>query len=70
MPGPVHLLEKSHYREILDRTFIILNNIDNHLIQHPVSKLDKEVSNKIENAHLILYEAYQLTGQKLKKLDK
>jgi hypothetical protein len=70
MPGPVHLLEKSHYREILDRTFIILNNIDNHLIQHPVSKLDKEVSNKIENAHLILSEAYQLTGQKLKKLDK
>jgi len=70
MPGPVHLLEKSHYSEILDRTFIILNNIDNHLIQHPVSKLDKEVSNKIENAHLILSEAYQLTGQKLKKLDK
>lgn len=70
MPGPVHLLEKSHYREILDRTFIILNNIDNHLIQHPVSKLDKEVSNKIEKAHLILSEACQLTGQKLKKLDK
>ena len=70
MPGPVHLLEKSHYREILDITFIILNNIDNHLIQHPVSKLDKEVSNKIENAHLILSEAYQLTGQKIKKLDK
>lgn len=70
MPGPVHLLEKSQYREILDRTFIIMNNIDNHLIQHPVSKLDKEVSSKIEKAHLILSEAYQLTGQKFKKLDK
>lgn len=70
MAGPVHLLDKSHYREILDRTFIILNNIDNHLIQHPVSKLDKEISNKIEKAHLILSEAYQLTGQKTKKLDK
>jgi len=64
MASPVHLLNKEQYSEILDRTFIILNNIDNHLIQHPVSKLDKEISNKIEEAHSILSEAYQISGRK------
>ena len=46
-----------------------LVEIDDHLVQHPVSKLDKEVSKPIEQALDLLHEAYQITGNKLFKLN-
>jgi hypothetical protein len=39
--------------------------IDDHLLQHPVAKLDKNISKKIEKALELLAEAYQEAGSKI-----
>jgi hypothetical protein len=56
-------LDEFHYHEMLDRISLILNVIDTHLHQHPVAKLESEVSEKIEEAHLKLWDAYQTIGK-------
>jgi hypothetical protein len=61
-------LTEFHYFEALDRASVVLDNIDRHLIQHPVCKLDKEVAVLIEEASTKMYEAYQLLGHKMCKL--
>ena len=58
------LLDKFHYHEAMDRTHILCENINDHLLQHPVCKLDKEISIKIELALDTLYEAYQIIGSR------
>ena len=58
------LLDEFHYHEATDRLHIVMSTIDDHLIQHPVCKLYKEISNRIEQAQSLLFEAYQMVGQK------
>jgi hypothetical protein len=53
------LLDDHDYHEAMDRTYMIIDIIDKHLIQHPVFKLEKEFATKIESASMILAEAYQ-----------
>lgn len=57
-------LTEFHYHEALDRTSVICDMVDRHLIQHPVCKLDKEVNKLVEDAAMKLYEAYQLLGHR------
>jgi hypothetical protein len=59
------LLSKSHYHEMADRLHVITCTIDTHLLQHPVAKLDKNISKKIEEALDLLHEAYQEAGSRL-----
>jgi hypothetical protein len=61
-------LTEFHYHEALDRSSVVLDMVDRHLIQHPVCKLDKEVSKLIEEAADKLFEAYQLIGDRSIKL--
>ena len=61
-------LTESHYHEALDRASVVLDNIDRHLIQHPVCKLDKDVAILVEEASTKMYEAYQLLGHKMCEL--
>jgi hypothetical protein len=61
-------LDEFHYHEAQDRASVICQNINDHLIQHPVCKLDKEVSKKVEDALSSLYDAYQTIGQRSEKL--
>jgi hypothetical protein len=56
------LLNKLHYHEATDRTHMICNIIDTHLIQHPVFKVEKEYAKKVEEATMLLAEAYQIIG--------
>ena len=58
------LLDKFHYHEAMDRTHILCENINDHLLQHPVCKLDKEIGMKVELALDTLYEAYQIIGSR------
>lgn len=58
------LIEDYQWHEALDRTHVICSNINDHLIQHPVCKLDKEINSKVEAALTLLYEAYQIIGAK------
>jgi hypothetical protein len=39
-----------------------MENINDHLIQHPVAKVDKKVNSHLNKALEELWEAYQLTG--------
>jgi hypothetical protein len=50
------LLNKQHYHEALDRTRIFYENMNIHLLQHPVCKLDKEIGAKIELVLDTLYD--------------
>lgn len=57
-------LTQFHYHEALDRSSIVLDILDIHLIQHPVCKLDKEVAILIEEAAVKIHKAYQLIGHR------
>jgi hypothetical protein len=59
-----NLLDEFHYHEALDRSGVICDAIDRQLLQHPVCKLDKEVSKKVEESLNSLWEAYQILGSK------
>jgi hypothetical protein len=56
-------LTSDHYHEFIDRMHVITSNIDTHILQHPVCKLDKELCTKVEKAMELLYEAYQYGGK-------
>lgn len=58
-------LNSGHYHEITDRLHVVMCTIDEHLLQHPVAKLDKNVSEKIAAALDLLFEVYQETGAKV-----
>jgi hypothetical protein len=55
-------LDDFHYHEMLDRCSMMMEIIDNNLQQHPVAKLDNEISKCISEAVDKLYEAYQIIG--------
>jgi hypothetical protein len=55
-------LNPGHYHEMMDRLHIIMENINDHLIQHPVAKVDKKINSHLNKALEELWEAYQLTG--------
>lgn len=59
------ILIKEDYHEMTDRLHVISCMVNDHLIQHKVSKLDKEVNEPIEKALELLFEAYQISGGKL-----
>ena len=54
-----------NYFEIMDRLTVIMSNLDQHCIEHPVTKELPEVEEKLEQAIGLLWEAYQLMGEKL-----
>jgi hypothetical protein len=56
-------LDEFHYHEALDRIHVIMCTIDEHLIQHPVCKLEKKVASKVDKALTLLFEAYQEVGE-------
>lgn len=56
------LLNEFHYHEAMDRTYMIAETIEQHLVQHPVFKVEKEFAEKVEQASILLAEAYQIIG--------
>jgi len=59
-------LDMFHYHEMLDRLHVTMSNIDDHLQQHPVAKLEIEIKDLICEAQDKLWEAYQIIGNKNK----
>jgi hypothetical protein len=57
-------LTEFDYHELLDRTSIIMLNIDTYLVNHQASKGNKEIKNKLEEARTLLFEAYQMINEK------
>ena len=54
-----------NYFEMMDRLSIIMSNLDQNCIEHPVTKELPELSDKLEQAIGLIYEAYQMMGEKL-----
>jgi hypothetical protein len=59
-----NIINKGHYLELMDRIHIVMMNIQDHLIDHPLSENEKDIQKKIEKAQHKLWEAYQLVGNK------
>lgn len=57
-------LDEFHYHELLDRLHVTMSNIDDHLQQHPVAKLNTDIKDLISGAQDKLWEAYQITANK------
>jgi hypothetical protein len=56
-------INSGHYLELIDRLHIIMCNLDEHCIKHPVSKENKEIKFKLEYALGQLWDAYQEVGK-------
>ena len=59
-----NIINKGHYLELMDRINIVMMNIQDHLIDHPLAENERDVRKKIEKAQHKLWEAYQLVGNK------
>ena len=57
-------INKGHYLELMDRIHIVMMNVQDHIIDHPLAENERDVRKKIEKALHKLWEAYQLVGQK------
>lgn len=63
-------VDTHHYFEIMDRSSILLSNLDNFLIQNPATKAEPTIAEKLERIGELLVEVYQEAGaQYLKKIE-
>lgn len=56
-------LNKGHYLEIVDRIHVTFSLVNDHILQHPVCKIEKEIDKEIYKALTHLYEAYKIAGK-------
>ena len=63
-PNPKDYLTEKHYVEILDRLNVFASMCSDHLLQHPVCKVDKQVTQEVEKAMDALTMAYQIAGNR------
>ena len=57
-------INAGHYIELMDRLYMAMSHIEEHISAHPlVEHLDSDaVSNRLEHAVELLWEAYQHVG--------
>jgi xanthine dehydrogenase molybdopterin-binding subunit B len=57
-------INPGHYLELMDRIHIVMMNVQDHLLEHPLTQKYKDIEKQIEDAQHKLLKAYQLVGQK------
>lgn len=57
-------INDGHYLELMDRIHIVMMNIQDHLIEHPLSEIYSDIEKKLKSAQNNLWKAYQLVGEK------
>lgn len=57
-------INEGHYLELMDRLHVISCMLNDHCVEHPLSKSDKEIQFRIKYALGQLMDAYQYVGQK------
>ena len=55
-------INPGHYHEMMDRLHVIMSIIDDHLLQHPVAKVNKDIDLLLNGALEQLWNAYQIAG--------
>jgi hypothetical protein len=67
-------VDTQHYFEIMDRTTVLLANLDAFLIQNPAAKAEPKISKKLEKIGHLLAQVYGEAGhiyfEKIGKDDK
>lgn len=58
-------INDGHYLELMDRLHVVCCTIDDHILNHPLAEVNKDVQEKIDEALEILMEAYQMIGNKI-----
>jgi hypothetical protein len=58
-------INDGHYLELMDRLHIIMSNLDDHCVEHPLVEQNQDIKLKIEDAISSLWDAYQLVGNKI-----
>jgi hypothetical protein len=58
-------INDGHYLELMDRLHIVNCTIDDHILNHPLAEVNKDVQEKIDEALGLLLEAYQMIGNKI-----
>lgn len=56
-------INPGHYHEMMDRLHVIMSNINDHCLQHPVAKANRNISSLLDKAVEELWDAYQLAGE-------
>lgn len=56
--------------ELMDRTSMVMDMVDRHLLGHPAISNNKDIGELIIESWTNLYEAYQLMGRKSVKIKK
>jgi hypothetical protein len=61
-------INDGHYLELMDRLYVLMCNLEDHCVKHPVSEKSKDIKFKLEYALGQLWDVYQEVGnQSLKK---
>ena len=58
-------INDGHYLELMDRLHIVMSNIDDHILNHPLTEINEDVKSKIDESLTLLFEAYQMVGNKI-----
>ena len=56
-------INDGHYLELMDRLYIQICSVEDHLYNHPLTKKIKKVKKLINKAGMSLSEAYQIVGE-------
>jgi hypothetical protein len=62
MGKKIEKLDRSYYPEALDRAYIVANQIEDLLIEHPVIMKHKELKKKVKRAQKHILDVYQMIG--------
>jgi len=57
-------INDGHYLELMDRIHVIMCTINDHCLEHPLTQSEPEIETKINDAINLLFETYQLIGNK------
>ena len=58
-------INDGHYLELMDRLYIVNCTIDDHILNHPLAEVNKDIQIKIDEALSLLMDAYQMIGNKI-----
>jgi len=58
-------INDGHYLELMDRLHIVNCTIDDHILNHPLAEVNKDIQIKIDEALSLLMDAYQMIGNKI-----
>lgn len=60
-------INDGHYLELMDRLYVKVSEIEEHLMKHPLTPKIKKVKKLIAKAGMLLAEAYQIVGHESHK---